>query len=75
MPLASNAQEQELAKMANPDIGKDKDPAADAESAKTDPAAQPHVAKPGVKDRGHDVTGAGGERMSGLIADIADGDS
>jgi len=33
------------------------------------------VAKPGVIDEGHTVTGAGGERMSGLIADIADGDT
>ncbi len=36
--------------------------------------AEPHVAKPGVKDAGEIVTGAGGELMSGLIADIADGD-
>ncbi|HEY5106979.1 MAG TPA: hypothetical protein VII73_09450 [Caulobacteraceae bacterium] len=60
--------------MANPDVGKDETPAPPPETAKTDPADQPHVAKPGVKDRGHDVTGAGGERISGLIADIADGD-
>lgn len=32
------------------------------------------VAKPGVVDAGEIVTGAGGEKMSGLIADIADGD-
>ena len=60
--------------MADPEIGKDDHPATDTDAAK-DPAAQPHVAKPGVKDRGHDVTGAGGERISGLIADIADGDA
>ncbi len=60
--------------MANPDVGKDETPVAPTENAKTDPAAQPHIAKPGVKDRGQNVTGAGGERISGLIADIADGD-
>lgn len=32
-------------------------------------------ARPGVKDDGEIVTSAGGELMSGLIADIADGDT
>lgn len=32
-------------------------------------------ARPGVKDDGDIVTTAGGELMSGLIADIADGDT
>ena len=32
-------------------------------------------ARPGVKDDGEIVTTAGGELMSGLIADIADGDT
>ncbi len=59
--------------MSDPDIGKTEKPAADADKAKTD--EQPRVAKPGVKDRGHNVTGAGGERIPGLIADIADGDA
>lgn len=31
--------------------------------------------RPGVKDDGDIVTTAGGELMSGLIADIADGDT
>jgi hypothetical protein len=31
--------------------------------------------RPGVKDEGDIVTTAGGELMSGLIADIADGDT
>ena len=35
----------------------------------------PHVAKPGVDDSDSIVTGAGGELMSGRIADIADGDT
>ena len=34
----------------------------------------PKQAKVGVKDEGHDVTTAGGIVMSGLIADLADGD-
>ena len=34
----------------------------------------PHVAKVGVVDRGHNVTGFGGEPISGMIADLADGD-
>ena len=40
-------------------------------------AAEPALrqAKVGVKDEGDIVTTAGGERMSGLIADIADGDA
>ena len=42
----------------------------EAETAK--PA--PQVAKVGVKDEGHDVMTAGGIVMSGLIADLADGD-
>ena len=32
-------------------------------------------ARPGVKDDGDIVSTAGGELMSGLIADIADGDT
>ena len=35
---------------------------------------EPHVAKPGVDDSDEIVTGAAGEKMSGIIADIADGD-
>lgn len=34
----------------------------------------PQQAKVGVKDEGQDVTTAGGIVMSGLIADLADGD-
>jgi hypothetical protein len=34
----------------------------------------PKIAKVGVKDEGHDVMTAGGIVMSGLIADLADGD-
>jgi hypothetical protein len=60
--------------MANQDGGKDERPAPDPDGAKTKPDEESHVAKPGVKDRGHNVTGAGGERIPGLIADIADGD-
>lgn len=41
-----------------------------------DPIAGEHrQARPGVKDDGDIVTTAGGELMSGLIADIADGDT
>lgn len=38
------------------------------------PAEEIHVAKPGVDDSDDIVTGAAGEKMSGIIADIADGD-
>lgn len=38
------------------------------------PDAKPHVAKPGVIDKGDTVTGSGGELFSGHISDIADGD-
>jgi hypothetical protein len=46
---------------------------------KKDPEAKPaedkpHVAKPGQDDSDEIVTGAAGEKMSGIIADIADGD-
>lgn len=34
----------------------------------------PPVAKVGVKDEGHEVQTAGGIVMSGMIADLADGD-
>ena len=34
----------------------------------------PHVAKVGVVDKGHNVTGFGGEPISGMLADLADGD-
>jgi hypothetical protein len=61
--------------MANPESGKDENPSTETDSAKVDPSKPAHVAKPGVKDRGENVTGAGGERISGLIADIADGDA
>lgn len=46
-------------------------------SATDAPAAADTIrtAQPGVKDTGDTVTGAGGELMSGLIADIADGDT
>ncbi len=37
-------------------------------------AAKPQAAKVGVKDRGKVVYTADGERVDGLIADIADGD-
>jgi hypothetical protein len=43
----------------------------------TEPAAEreeTNVAKPHQKDKGKVVTGAFGEKMSGGIADIADGD-
>jgi hypothetical protein len=33
-----------------------------------------HPAKPGEKDKGHNVSTAGGERVDGRIADLADGD-
>lgn len=36
--------------------------------------SQPQQAKVGVKDRGTIVTTAGGEMMSGTLADITDGD-
>jgi hypothetical protein len=40
-----------------------------------DPITGEHrQARPGVKDEGEIVTTAGGELMSGIIADIADGD-
>ncbi len=42
-----------------------------------DPEPQPEgqrVAKTGVVDKGQIVTGFGGEPISGLIADLADGD-
>lgn len=42
----------------------------EAETAKK----APQQAKVGVKDEGQDVTTAGGIVMSGLIADLADGD-
>ena len=45
-----------------------KDPAA------TSPKDEPHVAKPGQDDSEEIVTGAAGEKISGIIADIADGD-
>jgi hypothetical protein len=45
---------------------------------KTPPAEtkkdEPRVAKPGVDDHDEIVTGAAGEKISGRIADIADGD-
>ena len=34
----------------------------------------PHPAKVGVVDRGHKVTGFGGEPTRGMIAALADGD-
>ena len=46
----------------------DKAPEAEAETE------APHPAKVGVVDRGHNVTGFGGEKISGMIADLADGD-
>jgi len=49
----------EKAPDATPDAGKEE---------------QPHPAKVGVKDEGHNVTTGGGERVDGRIADIADGD-
>lgn len=46
------------------------------ETNEPDPIHGEHrQARPGVKDEGEIVTGAGGEMMSGLIADIADGDT
>lgn len=45
------------------------------DSAADAAAATPlRVAKPGVIDKGEVVVGAGGEAMSGHIADLADGD-
>ena len=38
-------------------------------------AEAPHVAKVGVIDAGHNVTGFAEEPINGLIADIADGDA
>ena len=43
------------------------------EAPEAEPEA-PHPAKVGVVDRGHNVTGFGGEPISGMIADLADGD-
>jgi len=44
-------------------------------ATEVDPITGEHrQARPGVKDEGEFVTTAGGELMSGLIADIADGD-
>ena len=50
-----------------------------ADTEDTPPPPEPkteqvRVAKPGVDDHKEVVSGAGGEKMSGLIADIADGD-
>ena len=39
------------------------------------PAEEIQQAKRGVKDAGHIVTSAGGEKIDGRIADITDGDS
>lgn len=53
-------------------------PETPSESPETevDPITGEHrQARPGVKDEGDIVTTAGGETMSGLIADIADGDT
>lgn len=48
----------------------------EAAEEKPDPIEGEHrQARPGVKDDGDIVTTAGGELMSGLIADIADGDT
>jgi len=50
---------------------------ADEKDKAADPAPEEpksHPAKVGVKDEGEDVTTAGGERVDGRIADIADGD-
>lgn len=47
-----------------------------ATTPEPDPLEGEHrQARPGVKDEGEIVTSAGGEKMSGLIADIADGDT
>jgi hypothetical protein len=47
------------------------------EKAPTQPETEDkvRVAKPGVDDHKFVVTGAGGEKMSGAVADIADGDA
>jgi len=48
----------------------------DTPETDVDPITGEHrQARPGVKDEGDIVTTAGGEMMSGLIADIADGDT
>lgn len=36
---------------------------------------QPHAARVGVKDTGHNVTTVCGEAVDGRIADLADGDA
>lgn len=47
-----------------------------ADTPEPDPIEGEHrQARPGVKDEGDIVTTAGGEIMSGLVADIADGDT
>ena len=51
----------------------DKDQVA-PEGEETVAANAPKQARVGVKDEGQDVTTAGGIVMSGLIADLADGD-
>ena len=38
------------------------------------PAEEVHQAKRGVKDAGHIVSSAAGEKLDGRIADITDGD-
>ena len=38
------------------------------------PAEEIHQAKRGVKDAGHIVSSAAGEKLDGRIADITDGD-
>ena len=38
------------------------------------PEEEVHQAKRGVKDAGHIVSSAGGEKLDGRIADITDGD-
>jgi hypothetical protein len=44
-------------------------------AAETAVEEETHVARPGQKDKGKVVTTAFGEKMSGGLADIADGDS
>lgn len=48
--------------------------ATDSVAAETAGATPLRVAKPGVIDKGDVVATAGGEAMSGHIADLADGD-
>jgi hypothetical protein len=51
-----------------------KTPEAAPEKPEEKPAEEVHQAKRGVKDAGHIVSSAAGEKLDGRIADITDGD-